>query len=138
MKGQQNIINEMFLFAFGLFFLIFVSFFFIYFNNWLSDLTVKESLETISVLLSSSILKIYETGGNGSIKIKIPQQINDRIYSAEAFGNRIIVYDVYYPNITVTQSIFYISTNKNINGGLFSSYGYAVIKSIGSNIELGR
>ena len=138
MKGQQTLINEIFLFAFGLLLVVFVSFFFLYFNNWLTDITVKENLETVSALLSSSILKVYEMGGEGLIKIKIPQQINDKSYGIEALGNRIILYDLYSPQISAIRELFYISLNKNIMGSAVSSYGYIKIKFNNTNIEIGR
>ncbi len=138
MKGQQTIINEIFLFAFGLLMAVFVSFFFLYFNNWLSELTVTENLETISTLLSSSILKFYETKGDGIIEINIPSQIGDKSYIIEAFGNRIIAYEMYSPQKIVSRGLFYISLDKNINGVVASSYGYAKIKFNSTNIEIGR
>jgi len=138
MKGQQTIINEIFLFAFGLLLAIFVYFFFLYFNNWLSELIIKENLETISTLLSSSIIKFYETKGNGTIKINIPSQISDKSYIIEAFGNRIIAYEIYSPQNIVSNGLFYISLDKNINGAVASSYGYTKIKFNSTNIEIGR
>lgn len=138
MKGQYRIVNEILLFAIGIGLVGFIAITFHSLEDWVGDMVMRNQLESVSNLIVTGIIRVFETGNNATLIIKIPAQISNRAYEIIVEDNQILLFDIENQSLSVREELFYIPLNKTIKGSIVSSAEYIVIKSNSTDIELKR
>ncbi|MEM5813305.1 MAG: hypothetical protein QXL09_01520 [Candidatus Aenigmatarchaeota archaeon] len=137
-KGQVRLILELFLFALGIMIALFSSSFFTQFLNWFSQVAEEGQLELAANAISCGIVKAHELNANVTINLDLIPQIDERSYFIEAFGNRLLLYDIYNHSLRRSNELFYISEDKSIYGSSTSSFGRIIIRASENSIEISR
>lgn len=138
MKGQFRIVNEMLIFGIGVFLVVFVAQNFQAIQGPVSKVSIADQLAEISDSISTAVIKVYVTGEESSVSVKVPSDVSGSSYAISIRENRLVIESV-DAGVYVTSELFKIGdayVNIAAEDGLTGSTGYIIVSFNKTNIEI--
>lgn len=133
MKGQNLILAEILLFAFGLAIANFVIVVFQKTESRTGEFSTKDNYRLVAGMISTAIIKASQNT-NATVKVLLPEKISGRIYEIHLQGGAVTVIDEKNPDINVTQKLFNITQENCISDNAFCAGG--IVTSTAGSAEI--
>ena len=135
MRGQSPIFEQVMLFVLGVaIFIICFSMFKIY-EDYFTDITVRDQLDAAKNFIISNILKLSKRSGdiNSSIMLKIPRKAVNQPYQVSLSSKGINVTSL-ASGMYSDSGLYNLSKSFELEGSTLSSYGKCIIYKKGNKI----
>lgn len=136
MKGQNALVNEIFLFILGIMIASFVSVSMNSIEKRMTNISITDHMNEIADYVETGIVKASQSSENSSLIIKMDPYYGSQVYRIRLSADSIIVSLLDDERINVRREIFNISAGKIIFGEVTTSSEYVLIKSTNSSLEI--
>lgn len=136
MKGQNALVNEIFLFILGIMIASFVSVSMNSIEKRMINISTTDHMNEVADYIETGIVKASLSSEDSSLVLSMDPYYGSRVYKIRLVDNRIIVSLLDDERISVSREIFNISAGKIIFGEVTSSSKYVLIKVSGTSLEI--
>lgn len=138
MRGQYEVVNEVFLFMLGILIVTTLAASLETVRASLQSLNMKRNYEQVGAAVGSFFLHSFLAGENTTIALGLPPLIGDEPYRLVCDDNSLRIEELNNPENNVTYALFNISSEKTLACDELSSGIFFRIRNSGNVISLTR
>ncbi len=138
MKGQYEVVNEVFLFMLGILIVTIIAASLETVKTSLLSLNLKRNYEQVATLITSLVVHSFVAGENTTLSFTLPSLIAEEVYSMNCEGNELRIEELNNPLNNLTYPLFNIPIEKTVACSELSSARYFYLRNTAQNLSIRR
>jgi len=138
MKGQYEVVNEVFLFMLGILIITILATSLETVKTSLQTLNLKRNYEQVATLITSLVVHSFVSGENTTLSFALPPLIAEEVYVINCRNNELVVEELNNPLNNLSSSLFNIPIEKTVACSELSSARYFYLRNTAQDLSIGR